>query len=122
MCRSPQSAREVPSDRLFWSRRSGTAIALLAGMLRISISQQEERICVILEGRLGGKWADELRYVILHTDLRNLPLEIDVKDVTAVDGNGEEVLRWLSRIGARFQAGTASTKWLFEQLGIPLTK
>lgn len=92
----------------------------IVGMLRITIRQHEERVCVVLEGRLVGKWADELRRVILDTDLHSLPVDVDIKDVTSVDENGEEVLRWLSRIGARFQNGAASSKWLCERLGIPV--
>jgi phage gp46-like protein len=86
------------------------------------MTRLEHEIYVKLEGRVAGQWADELRHIILGTDLRNMDLHVDVSDVTSADRNGEEALRWIARIGGHFHGQTACGKWLCEGLGIPLNK
>jgi hypothetical protein len=74
-----------------------------------------------LEGRVAEEWAQEVRRLVLSAQSSqkgSFVLEVDVTHVTSVDVRGEEVLRWLEKIGGKFHAGSASSLWLCERIGI----
>ena len=73
-----------------------------------------------LEGRLVGPWVEELRKAVFRTEVWPERLEIDVKDLTFADDDGENALCWLHRMGVRFQGKGAFSEYLFERLKIPL--
>ncbi len=88
-------------------------------MLRIT-AITSDKLVVKLEGRLVGPWVKELKKTLLRTNGRYQPLEIDVSDLTFADDKGERALRWLHRMGARFQGKEPFPEYLFERLKIPL--
>lgn len=88
-------------------------------MLRIT-AIANAKVVLKLEGRLAGPWVGELRKAVLQIAGRCKPLEIDVSDLTFADEKGEKALRWLHRMGARFQGRGLFAESLFERLKIPL--
>ena len=99
----------------------GNSTAIAMGMLRISFQFLEDDVHLKLEGRLADQWADELHRLVVRTlagQGKNARLEVNLDDVTFVDGCGEEVLKWLSRIGAHFLADSASSQWLCDRIGL----
>jgi len=88
-------------------------------MLRITVATGD-KVVVKLEGRLVGPWVEELRKTVWQTNAWRQPLEIDVRDLTFADDEGEKALAWLHRSGARFHGKTLFSEYLFGQLKIPL--
>lgn len=72
-----------------------------------------------LEGRLIGPWVDVLRKTVSRAE-PGQGMEIDVKELTFADEEGEKALRWLHRLGARFQGTDSISRNLFARLKIPL--
>src|SRR5262245_19936586 len=85
----------------------GTEIAFpLDRMLRITVRMLPERATVVLEGRLGGPWVDELS-ACWHglTETRAArSIQIDLHGVTSVDAAGKVLLRALCGAGATLVA------------------
>ena len=90
-------------------------------MLRISFITAG-KVVLKLEGRLVGPWVEELRNTVWRTDGWREPLEIDVADLTFADDEGENVLRWLHRLGARFHGRGPFSGYLLDRLNIPLNE
>ena len=88
-------------------------------MLRITVITND-KVSLKLEGRLVGPWVDELRNTVWRTNGWDLPLEIDVEDLTFADQDGENALSWLHRMGARFVGKGVFLECLFERLKIPI--
>lgn len=83
-------------------------------MLRITLPANSSGI-VVLEGRLTGLWAHELLRVA--RDAYQGPgIILDLQEVFYVDSSGEEALRILSRVGARFITDSAYGKDLCKRL------
>ncbi len=64
-------------------------------MLRITLQESESAAQVVLEGRLIGPWAEELKRVWVETAPRlgSRELSIDLRNVTYVDAAGKRVLK-----------------------------
>ena len=88
-------------------------------MLRITATTTD-KVVLKIEGRLVGPWVDELKRTVWRSDGSSERLEIDVKDLTFADDEGEKTLSWLHNIGARFQGRGLFSEYLFERLNIPL--
>lgn len=75
-------------------------------MLRITVSKRKDHLLFVLEGRLTGKWAEELLRITrkLHPGTNSV---FDLEDVLFVDQEGEKVLQQLSRLGATFAVRNA---------------
>ncbi len=88
-------------------------------MFRIEFRDSSEDFTIRIEGRIAAEFADEIRTLVAR---RNLPtvVVVDISDVTFVDDIGEEVLRWLARIGARFVANNFYSRHVCEALHLPL--
>ena len=56
-----------------------------------------------MEGRLVGDWAHEVKSLLLTGPVPK-GLIVDLTEVSYVDAVGEQVLTWLSSLGARFVA------------------
>jgi anti-anti-sigma regulatory factor len=90
-------------------------------MLRISAQFLGEVISIKLEGRLADQWAEELQKLAvraLGTHGRGVRLDVNLTEVTYIDHSGEDVLRWLSKLGAHFIANSTSSQWLCERVGL----
>jgi hypothetical protein len=87
-------------------------------MVRISTNLDEETLRVKVEGRLVGRWVDELRSVIFQSGAHS-SIEIDLTEVTFVDEKGEHLLAWIHRLGGQFRCSGAFSEFLCKRLGIP---
>lgn len=85
-------------------------------MLRITFVENSEPTLKV-EGRLRGPWVDELKRS--WSDLtRRQParsIVVDLTDVTSIDSEGNELLRTMSREGAKFQSGPLM-KFILDQI------
>ena len=85
------------------------------GMLRITLPTAKNRGVYVLEGRLIGLWARELIRVVRAANNDDAGI-FDLQDVLYVDSAGEEALRLLSGLGAKFIATSAYGKHLCKRL------
>ena len=72
-------------------------------MFRAELIQCGDESILKMEGRLVGDWANEVRTLITRGPVSKRVI-IDLTDVSYVDPVGEQVLSWLSSLGARFVA------------------
>ena len=91
-------------------------------MLRISVEENASDLSLILEGRLVGPWVDELQRLCqerfqLPTDL---PLTVDLCELTAMDTRGQSLLEELLRRGATLRCSDVMNQYLVEQMARPL--
>jgi len=68
-------------------------------MLKITIVEDQRRRRVIVEGKLIAPWAAELSttYQTAKKDLQDCELVVDLRSLTAISSEGEEVLLQLMR-------------------------
>ena len=87
-------------------------------MLRISIVERRNERRLVLEGKLVAPWAHELRsaYEEASADLNSRRLVIDVKGLTAISEDGENVLLELTKEGASFRRPGVFTKHILKRL------
>jgi hypothetical protein len=76
-------------------------------MLKITVVEDQRRRRVIVEGKLIAPWAAELSttYQTAGTDLHDRELIVDLRSLTAISPEGEEVLLQLMREKAKFLSG-----------------
>ena len=71
-------------------------------MLRLTVTTRAEGTTLVLEGRLGGAWVEELaacwRGVLARHDAG--PIRVDLDGVTFVDAAGKALIRALRAQGA----------------------
>jgi hypothetical protein len=81
-------------------------------MLKISMVEGKDERRLIVEGKLVGPWAAELKSVCAETrnDLRNRGLIIDMRHLTAISQEGENVLCELIQKGVKFRCRGVFTK------------
>jgi hypothetical protein len=87
-------------------------------MLKISIIQGDAERRLIVEGRLVGPWAAELRSACdkANTDLFGRKFIIDMRHVTAISQEGENVLFELIQKGVKFRCRGVFTKHVLKQV------
>jgi hypothetical protein len=87
-------------------------------MLKISILDTPSRRRLVIEGKLIGPWASELKAVWRQAtaDLNGRELAIDVKCLTAISEDGENALLELMKEGARFRSAGVFTKQVLKRL------
>jgi anti-anti-sigma regulatory factor len=87
-------------------------------MLKISLSDGRTQLRLVLEGKLIAPWAAELKSVCesARAGLDGRELIIDMKHVTAISQEGENVLVRLMKDGARFHCCDVFTKHIVKQL------
>ena len=88
-------------------------------MLKITVIEGTRRRRLIVEGKLIAPWATELTaaYQTARTDLRDRELIVDLRSLTAIGPEGEEVLLQLMRDKAKFLCGVYM-KEVLRQLGL----
>jgi hypothetical protein len=103
-------------------------LALVTGrkdgaMLMISILEGFNQRRLVLEGTLIGPWATELRTACekARADLRDRELVVDMKNVTTISQEGENVLIELMNEGVKFPGGVF-TKHLLRQISRKLRR
>ena len=76
-------------------------------MLKITVIEDQRRRRIIVEGKLIAPWAAELSttYQTARTGLQDCELIVDLRSLTAISPEGEEVLLQLMREKAKFLSG-----------------
>jgi hypothetical protein len=87
-------------------------------MLKISILDTPSKRQLLIEGKLVGPWATELARVWRQAtaDLNGRALIIDVKGLTTITEDGENVLLELMKEGASFRSSGVFTKQILKQM------
>jgi hypothetical protein len=87
-------------------------------MLKISILENPRQRQLLIEGKLMGPWAAELARVWRQAtaDLNDRALIIDVKGLTAITEDGENVLLELMKEGAGFRSSGVFTKQVLKRM------
>jgi hypothetical protein len=87
-------------------------------MLKISILDKPSHRRLVVEGKLIAPWAAELSSVWRQAkaDPNGRELVIDVKCLTAITEDGENVLLELMKEGARFRSSGVFTKQVLKRL------
>jgi hypothetical protein len=89
------------------------------GMLKITVVEDQRRRRVIVEGKLIAPWAAELTsaYQAARADLQDRELIVDLRSLTAIGPEGEDVLLPLMREEVKFLGGVYM-KEVLRQLGV----
>jgi hypothetical protein len=92
-------------------------------MLKITIVEGRRRRRVIVEGKLIAPWAAELTSACqtVRTDLQDRELIVDLRSLTAIGPEGEDVLLQLMRENVTFLCGVYM-KEVLRQLGVRTRK
>ena len=87
-------------------------------MLRISLIDGRTQRRLILEGKLIAPWATELRNASqqARADLNGRELVIEMKNITTISQEGENVIRELISDGIRFSCRGVFMKHVFREL------
>jgi hypothetical protein len=87
-------------------------------MLKISIVDGTNQRRLVVEGKLIGPWAAELRSAceVARADRPAAGLLIDMKNVTAISQEGENVLLELMKAGVKFRCRGVFTKQVLKQI------
>lgn len=72
-------------------------------MFRAELNRFADGSLLKMEGRLVGDWANEVKSLLARGPVSK-GLIVDLTEVSYVDAVGEQVLTWLSSLGARFVA------------------
>ena len=87
-------------------------------MLKISIMEDRSERRLIVEGKLIGPWVAELRGVCgnLDADLFGRRLVIEMRHLTAISQEGENMLFELIQNGVKFRCLGVFTKHILKQI------
>jgi len=88
-------------------------------MFRMDFRELPNSICVRIEGRFVGDFAEHARLLIAHSKTPSR-FVADLSEVTYVDSVGEEVLTWFKEIGVRFTADSAYSRDVCDRLQLPI--
>jgi hypothetical protein len=87
-------------------------------MLKISIIEDRTERRLIVEGKIVGPWAAELRGVCekVDEDLFGRKVIIDMRHVTAISQEGENVLLEMIQKGVKFRCRGVFTKHVLKEV------
>jgi anti-anti-sigma regulatory factor len=87
-------------------------------MLKISIIENDRKRQVVLEGKLVAPWTNELNNIAQEAtvDRDRRELVIDLRSVTAISADGEDVLLALMDQGARLRVSGVFMRQVVKQL------
>jgi|ERR1700752_4086533 uncharacterized protein YehS (DUF1456 family) len=88
-------------------------------MLKISLIDRRSQRRLVLEGKLVAPWLTELRsaFESARADLQGRELVVEMKHITTISQEGENVLLQLMTEGTRFRCcGDVFTKHVLKQL------
>jgi hypothetical protein len=88
-------------------------------MFRVEMHHGANALVMKIEGQLSGNYAEHTGTLLTGYNTE-LPLVVDLTDVTFVDSAGEGVLSFFGRIGAEFIADNAYSRDLCERLNLRL--
>jgi anti-anti-sigma regulatory factor len=87
-------------------------------MLKISIVEGREQRSLVVEGRLIAPWSDELKAACERagSGLNGRELVIDLKNMTTISHQGEDLLLELMKQGIRFRGCGVFTNEILKQV------
>ena len=85
-------------------------------MLRITVHENGGQCRLELAGRLGGLWVTETENVWRSFSCSDKQIEIDMRQVTAVDDAGRKLLSAMHQAGARLVAEGVAMAALVEEI------
>jgi hypothetical protein len=87
-------------------------------MMKISLIDSAKQRRVVVEGKLIAPWAAELRNTCQQAgaDLRGRELVVEMKHITRISQEGENVILELIKAGIRFRCDGVFTKYLVKEL------
>jgi anti-anti-sigma regulatory factor len=87
-------------------------------MLKITIIDAPDRRRLVLEGKLVAPWVAELRRECREAaaNLRGRQIVIELRNVTYISEDGENVLLELMKEGVRFRSSGVFTKHIMKRL------
>ena len=87
-------------------------------MLKISVKETKMQRQLVLEGKLIAPWSGELRGVGKQAaiGLAGRQLVVDMKNLSAIDEDGEAALLELMKEGARFRGCGVFTRYVLKEL------
>jgi hypothetical protein len=87
-------------------------------MLKISIVEGRSERRLVLEGKLVSPWVDELRaaYESAKADSNGPKLVIDLRNLTTISDQGENLLLELMRRGVRFRRSGVFAKEVLKEV------
>jgi anti-anti-sigma regulatory factor len=87
-------------------------------MLKISMNENDCRLQLVLEGKLVAPWANELKSFSQKAAAgrKSQELLIDLRSVTAISAEGEDVLLALMDLGARFRVSGVYMRQVMKHL------
>ena len=87
-------------------------------MAKISITERHTHLRLIVEGELVGPWAAKLKSACekANVDLRGREIVLDIRHLTAISQEGENVLLQMMRNGTKFLCSGVFTKHVLTQL------
>jgi hypothetical protein len=117
-CECPFPENSVPYDSERLARGLHLHERWAEAMLKISILDTSSQRRLLIEGKLIGPWATELARVWRQAtvDLNDRALVIDVKGLTAITEDGENVLLELMKEGASFRSSGVFTKQVLKRM------
>lgn len=90
-------------------------------MFRVEMQHEPNALVMKIEGQLSGDYAEHTRALMTRCN-GELPVIVDLTDITFVDSAGEGVLSFFGRLGAEFIADNAYSRDLCERLDLPLAR
>jgi len=87
-------------------------------MFKVSVVESRNQRRLVLEGKLIAPWAEELRTAceVARSDLDGRELVVEVKNLTAINQAGENVLLELMQQGVKFRSCGIFTKHVLKVL------
>jgi hypothetical protein len=85
-------------------------------MLRITVHEDSTVWRLEMAGRLGGPWVAETEHAWHSAPCSGKPIEIDMREVTGIDGAGRRLLAAMHQAGARLVAEGVAMTALVEEI------
>ena len=85
-------------------------------MLRITIQEDLYLWRLQLSGKLAGAWVAETENSWRSALVSDRQMEVDLREVTCIDGAGRRLLQAMNRAGARFIAKGVAIEALVEEI------
>jgi len=99
-----------------WIWRSPCVRVQWNTMLRVTV-RENGRFCRLeLAGKLGGPWVEETEQAFRSASCPDKQIEVDIRQVTAVDSAGRELLSAMYRTGARLLAQGVEMTALIDEI------
>ena len=85
-------------------------------MLKISTTESDHKRLLVLEGKLVAPWTEVLKSLGAEIDRDHRELVIDLRGVTAISIDGEDVLLALRSKGARFRVSGVFIRQVLKEM------